>query len=294
MSMLQMVPAPIRSLPWRMRWLAGTDAFAKSPVSCTAKLMRWTALELLNREVQFSSAEGMKIVSMTRNFTSLSVYLTGERDEELQKFIRQRLRRGNVFVDVGANIGVYTLFASPLVGRNGKVISIEANPPTYRYLGMNIVANGLTNVTPVNGAVGSEAGELKMATDKRNAGETHVAAAAEGGVVVPVERLDDLLTRLGVSSVDYMKIDVEGFELPVLRGAEAIIAASPDIVVQTELVDAHASRYGHSVDTIVALMRGWGLHPFQVDKAGKAQPVDDEAIKRNWDTLWMRPSAPEA
>lgn len=289
MSFLRsMIPSPVRSLPWRLQWLAGTDAYAKRPTASIAKLLHWTTLELLDRDAEFVTADGHRLKSTSRNFTSLSVHLTGTRDSEFQAFIARRLHPANVFIDIGANVGVYSVFASNLVGEAGQVLSIEANPVTYAYLADNISRNGLRNVVPLNCAVGDETGTLRIAANTRNAGETHVATSSETGAVVEVKRVDDLLKEQGVSRVDYIKIYVEGFELPVLRGAKETIAANAEIVVQTELVDAHAQRYGHSVSDIVALMTGLGLKPFQPDATGRAVEITTADITEHCDVLWMR------
>lgn len=287
-KLLEVIPAPVRSLPWRLRWLAGTEGYERAPVRSIAKLLQWTVLELLNRDADFVTAEGAHLRSMAKNFTSLSVYLTGERDHELQAFIRRRLSKGNTFVDVGANVGVYSAFASKLVGKMGRVLAIEAHPITYRYLTDNLARNEFDNVEAVNCAAGDLPGQLRIAMTERNAGETHIATGIEDGVVVPVERLDDLLPKHGIDQVDYLKIDVEGFELPVLRGACEVISSSSAIVVQTELVNAHARRYGYEISAVVALLTRLGLRPYKPDADGKIAKMAISDIGLDWDVLWMR------
>lgn len=284
----QAIPAPVRSFPWRMKWMSETSAYKTAPISSTAKLLRWTALELLNRDADFTTADGVKMRSMTKNFTSLSVFLTGERDHEIQAFIRRRLAPGDTFVDVGANVGVYTTFASGLVGSSGRVLAVEAHPTIYKYLADNIARNELTNVEHINCAAGDKPGQLQIVINARNAGETHIGIADEGGTIVSVERLDDLLPRHDISVVNYLKIDVEGFELPVLKGAAAIISASPTIVIQTELVTAHADRYGYRLSEIVDLLSGLGLKPYKPDANGSVSAMALSDIGKDWDVLWMR------
>lgn len=281
------IPASLRSLPWRFRWLAGTESYARAPALSAAKLLKWTALELMNSDANFVTAEGAQLRSMARNFTSLSVYLTGERDRELQAFIRRRLSAGDTFLDVGANVGVYSAFASKLVGNSGRVLAIEAHPATYRYLIDNLARNEFENVTALNLAAGEAPGQLQIAMTERNAGETHIATATERGAVIPVERLDDLLTKCGIKQVHYLKIDVEGFELPVLRGACEVMAASPAIVVQTELVASHARRYGYEISDIVRLLTKLGLKPYKADAKGDVAVLPISDIGLDWDVLWM-------
>jgi hypothetical protein len=103
-----------------------------------------------------------------------------------------------------------------------------------------------------------------MSFNAVNPGETHVAAEGEQGIAVPMVSLDDYCRQRGVTNIDYMKIDVEGYEANVLRGATAIVAASPDILIQTEYEPKHLARYGDP-DAIEHLLIGWGFRPHRID-----------------------------
>ncbi|MCO6415244.1 FkbM family methyltransferase, partial [Siccirubricoccus sp. KC 17139] len=143
---------------------------------------------------------------------------------------------------------------------------------------------GLTQMTALQQALGAAPGEIAMAYAAANPGETHVAAGTEGGGRVPMTTLDLALPELGIGAVDYLKIDVEGFELPVLQGAQQTIAASPGIIVQTELVARHAARYGHRLDAIGELLRRLGLSPYR-PKNGTLVP---HAGPLEGELLWQR------
>lgn len=276
------VPAPLRALRWRLPWLRGTERWAMAPGAALLDVAAFTLREMRGRPFEFRTPDGLRLATMPNNFSSFAMCLAGARDPELWRFVERRLRPGAVAVDAGANIGAYAVPLARLVGPAGRVIAFEAHPWTFDFLRRNLERSGAEWATAVNEALGEAPGELSLAFNPANPGETYVGG---DGARVPVTTLDDALVRLGVGAVDYLKVDVEGFELPMLQGAAGTIAASPDIVVQTELLDRHAARYGHSVEAVGALLRGLGLRPHLVTPEGEALPA--EGTPRG-DVVWMR------
>lgn len=131
-------------------------------------------------------------------------------------FVLHFLREGDLFLDVGANIGSYTVLASGAVG--AETISFEPVHSSYQHLVDNIYLNRIVDrVTPLNVAVGSEAGELEMVADQDTVNRVVRDEVYEGEKVkVPVVSLDEMLAGRVPKLI---KIDVEGFETQVLRGA---------------------------------------------------------------------------
>ena len=140
-------------------------------------------------------------------------------------FICNHISAGSCFVDVGANIGVFSLNVSKwLVSKNiaGKVMSIEPHPTTYRKLKRNIEINHPLKevISSYNIAVGDNTGQLFLSYDPSHMGAAHISAGKEENVVaVPTVTLDSFLIQEKVDSVDFIKIDVEGYEKNVLLGA---------------------------------------------------------------------------
>ena len=127
-------------------------------------------------------------------------------------------RTGDTIVDVGAGIGGETLTFSRLVGNEGRVISIEGHPATAHALRRLVELNDLTNVTVLQVAVGREPGLVFMSNDT----EDHLANSIRGDVLtdppVPLLRLDDIVTDLGLGHIDFLKMNIEGAELDALAG----------------------------------------------------------------------------
>jgi len=168
------------------------------------------------------------------------VNMTIREEEIIQHF---QPHRGDMVVDVGAHIGRYTLIASKRVGLNGRVIAIEANPDNFQMLNSNVKLNQLTNVTSLNCAVYSQETKIKLYLAGKRMGQTiydtiMVERANEGRekfVEINAHTLDYLLQLQDIDEVNWIKIDVEGAELEVLRGATGIISHSKDISLLIEV-----------------------------------------------------------
>jgi FkbM family methyltransferase len=272
----------------QFRWCRRTEQYAQARVRTSLKFLRWAFYQVLRRDFTFRTG-GFRFVSMPGNWSSLAIYIQSQRDPCLQRFIERSLAPGSTFVDVGANIGTYTILASSVVGPSGKVVAIEPHPFIFGYLQRNITVNRLQNVFAVEVAVGAEPQTALMQYSEKNPGETHVTSQIHGKATqVPMARLDDVLSDLGVVTVDYLKIDVEGYELAVLRGAKRVIDASPNIIIQTELINAYAERYGHAAAEAAELLLSMAFSPHEVDRLGVPHVVSKDKLPANHDTLWSR------
>jgi FkbM family methyltransferase len=163
-----------------------------------------------------------------------AAHVLGRTERHLQAILAQRLRRGMVVMDVGANIGYFTLMMSRAIGPSGRVLAFEPIPATYADLAHNVAANDAANVETFNCALSDRAGTLEfriprgaaaMASYHWHQGETDVERIAVKATVA-----DELLAG---RRVDFVKIDVEGAEGDVVRGLREIIAQHrPEIFIE--------------------------------------------------------------
>lgn len=135
-------------------------------------------------------------------------------------FLKTKLRTGMSVVDIGANLGYYTVLASRIVGNSGRVLAIEPDAHNFALLDHNIRCNGLTNVTAINAALGPSKGTTKLHCSANNFGDHRAYASDEDreSVEVTVLTLDDILTQHEIEQVDLLKMDVQGYEESVVHG----------------------------------------------------------------------------
>ena len=155
-------------------------------------------------------------------------------------------KQGDIVVDIGAHMGRYTIISSKRVGTNGKVIAIEAHPGNFEMLNRNIKLNQLTNVIPLNYAVYSKETKIKLYLPDEESGYTmhhsimsdylftkYEDKTEDKFVEVNANTLDYLLQLKGITDVNWVKIDVEGAEFEVLKGANNLLSNSKDIALLT-------------------------------------------------------------
>ena len=199
------------------------------------------------------------------DFVSRTILETGEWEPESWRAIASHLERGATLVDVGAHVGYYSLKAATVIGPAGHVIAIEPNPETIAKLEANIQASraGVITVQPVACADAEAILDLYVAP-RSNTGETSLsnANASQSGPSERVYRvrarpLDDIIRQTGVSRVDVIKIDVEGAEYLVLKGAQETLARfHPSLMV--EVLDRQLRAMGSSAAQLTEFLRAQG------------------------------------
>jgi len=176
--------------------------------------------------------------------------------EELN-FLRAHVGSGGTFVDVGANVGTYALALARHVGGSGKVVAVEPHPVTFARLKFNNDASCAAQTKLVAAAAGPSDGELMIETDGDNLGASHIVTGAAGAnaIKVPSLRLQRILEEAGVTKVDALKIDIEGFED---RALVPFFGDAPQTLWPRAVVIEHLSRDEWQQDCIADMIsRGY-------------------------------------
>jgi FkbM family methyltransferase len=161
----------------------------------------------------------------------------GTYEREETSLCRRLLRPGDVFVDVGAHIGWFSILAGLIVGVAGRVHAIEPFPATFARLRDNVARTGLTNLVPWPVAAGDRVGSARVHLQPHgDSGST--TAVDDRGVAVPKVPVDELVDD--GRPVRLLKIDVEGFEPAVLEGARRMLARTEAALVEINRPGLHA------------------------------------------------------
>jgi FkbM family methyltransferase len=182
---------------------------------------------------------GAKIKCNIHDFVQRRIYFFHIYEHNLTHYIVDKLRSGDVFVDVGANIGYFSLLASKIVGDRGRVISVEADSSTFRRLGENIAANSCGNVRALNVAATESFCTVSMhRTDVRNSGANAIVRQQDGSGDVPGRPLADIVGE-DLSRIRFIKIDIEGSEGPILKEIIGLLERlPPDLIIASEVSPA--------------------------------------------------------
>lgn len=156
------------------------------------------------------------------NYVDRTIYMGCYEPLNTLRF-RRILSPGMTVVDVGANIGYFSLLAAHRVGPSGQVIAIEPHPANFRILSDTVTTNRLTQIRPFQIGLSDVNSVAEISMADQVAFPNRTASMVPGknihSVTVPVKRLDDCVAEWGIKKIDLLKIDVDGFELKIVSGA---------------------------------------------------------------------------
>jgi FkbM family methyltransferase len=214
---------------------------------------------------------GARMRGNTEDFIQRRLYYFGLWEPDLTRFLADRLRPGDVFVDIGANIGYFSLYAAKLVGSKGDVVAIEASPSIYTKLRENLALNGADNVRALNLAAASQAGTLSLyrGPADNQGGTTLVADGTSGATFecqVAAEPLTSIVTRQEWERARLVKVDVEGAEAAVAEGMAPLLAnAREDLEIVMEIAPRMLARQGKRPQDILRMFEAAGFHAYRLE-----------------------------
>lgn len=247
----------------KLRWLFSHGVARTHPVRTTWRLLTWELIRLSNYSLESRYDGAFDITLMPNEGASRLTYYFGVSEPELFSFYEEFLKPGMVVVDAGANIGLHTLFFAKRVGPLGSVYAFEPGSATFKRLQAHVERNQLSNVHCFHCALGAAEGRVSLVEIGQDSSRNFVtneflSAGADEGV--NLRPLDQVLREVNVEKVDFLKLDVEGFELEVLKGARGHLNGQKIRVIQLELDDRSLARSGSCSGGVSDMLCGFGYH----------------------------------
>ena len=222
--------------------------------------------------------------------------ISGTYEPELIALLDAHLPRGGTFLDVGANVGVFTLTAARIAGLQGRVIAIEASPEICHFLSRNIASNGCRKVTLVVKAA-TDSGPARLAFWPAPEEKFGMGALAPqfdaAAITVDGDTIDNVLSSLDIRRVDLMKMDNEGFEAAALRGARRLLSSAHPPVVIIEFADWAESRAGAQCGDAQRVLLELGYTLKRVHPDGRLEALSGP-LQHNSASILALPSTPSS
>ncbi|MEV0010808.1 FkbM family methyltransferase [Streptomyces sp. NPDC047973] len=242
-------------------WLSGKETITREYLNA------W--LRDHPRKVVARSGFGAQFNTDTRDLIQRYIYIFGLWEPPLTKWLQRTLQPGDTFVDVGANIGYFSLLASRLVEASGRVVAVEASPDFHTLLSANVSLNKATNVRTVSEAVSDRAEILHfILASSANMGANSIvpyAGEAESQIDVPARPLPDILSASELAAARVIKVDVEGAEGAVVRGiVPALGRLRPDAELAIEVTPERLARLGESAQELLDALASHGFRPYRL------------------------------
>ena len=202
-----------------------------------------------DEEITVSLPTGGKMLINPADYVSYYIYMLGLFEGEILRATLSQLNEGDTFFDIGGHFGQYTIAGGRKIGPTGSVHVFEPGPIQDRYLRRNIDLNDLRNVTVANVALSDSQGELALHTPSfGDIGKSQLVDPATDAeaVRVPVTTLDVYCEQIGIDRIDVMKVDVEGAEFGVFKGAARVMREFPPNAIFYESVDSLCEAFDHT------------------------------------------------
>ena len=199
-------------------------------------------------------------LKFSRSSLAVTLFANNNDRNEDEELLVKILKKGDTYVDVGANIGTLVFTAAGSVSTTGKVIAIEAHPSTFENLKANVALNQFTNIKLIHSAAGNKKGSLffsNMNSDDQN----KVTLQGNNSIEVEVQTLDEMLEA--ETAITLLKIDVEGYEKFVLEGAAKTLQKTS--IVLYESWDKHFSGFGYQAGAVIEILETLGFKVYKID-----------------------------
>jgi FkbM family methyltransferase len=282
-----------------------SGAWLRNPWTRLGKQALWNRvcvphLSWRPEEVVAPAVQGTRFRVRPTDFVENRICFFGQWEPAITAVFESLLRPGDVVLDVGANIGFYSVLAAKLVGSSGQVFALEPSPSIRQRLMANLELNNLRNVDVLPFAAWHESGQATLQLMDGNRGGSSLGATwnTTSSEAVEMKRLDEMIPRDVWRRVKVIKIDVEGAEWAALLGAEQILREATEAAVLCEVSPDRLASLDANAQQVLEFLGDLGYEGYRLDNdyspeayiAGRpAPPVRlTETPTENCDMLFVR------
>lgn len=267
------------------------------------KLACWLVpVRYLYRRVRVLMSDKMRLKQLTVNGYELLVWANEDIGKSLMlarrhevdevRYFQNTIKPGAICIDVGANVGYFSMLFAKLGGESGKVFAIEPLKRNYLAIELSAGINYFNNINIIPGVASTAAGFVDITIPEGDGAYAHITNGNQPGrsISVPSVSLDGLALEHSISKIDTIKIDVEGAELLVLKGTEKILGDSclQPRVLMVELVSDMLKIHSATIPMVLEYMHQFGYEPHMASKDGRLIPYTSEYFDKIFNVFFTK------
>lgn len=237
---------------------------------------------LFEGTIKTVSFQNVKFELQIEDWIQQNIYFLGAYEKAELNLLNSHLSEDSVFVDIGANFGLYSLVASQKITNSGEIICFEPFPKNYAALKKNISLNSKSYIISENIALGDKKDELKLyyQPNEKNLGMVSANFMENSKTIkVDVMSFDEYVKENGVDKIDFIKIDVEGFENQVINGMKKTLELfSPMILIEIFDEDILKSNHHNAHDYLTRI----GYSKYFIDDFGNLTGENTNPNRKNY------------
>lgn len=233
--------------------------------------------------------EGQKIFILRNGPVSVNLFYRGIWEENETRLVKNEIHIDDIVLDIGANIGYYTLIFANLVGPGGKIFSFEPEPTNFNLLKKNIEINGHQNITIENVAVSNDSGKIKLFLSEKDPGQHKIDCGIDVSnnyIIVNKISLDDYFKNNPLAKkISFIKIDVEGSEINVLKGMQNILNINKKLKILIEYSPKHIRNFGIEPIELLEFLKTNEFNFFLIESNGMIPTNEKSLLKISNDSV---------
>ena len=222
----------------------------------------------------FAEVQGHKMFLDSKDSLHLSINEVYEPFET--KIVKKEIKKGDVVLDIGANIGYYTLIFAKLVGEEGKVFAFEPDPTNFSLLKKNVEMNSYKNVVLIQKAVSNKTGKARLYLSEDNMGDHRIYDSHDGRKFIEIETisLDDYFKDYN-GKIDFIKMDIQGAEGGAIQGMFNLLKKNNNVKIITEFWPLGLKRFGMDPEEYLKVLIEFGFKLYEInEQEKKIKPVN--------------------